>query len=115
MTQEEADTWAARKKNTEGSAEAERRKADLERIRKEEEEKKVRKVQQKAGVGTTLPVVEKTVGERRQGEARGLMPKMRARLEMEAREGCGREDSEDAGCGKIPTPEKIERSHEALI
>jgi hypothetical protein len=62
-------------------AEAERRKADLERIRKDEEEEKVRKAQQKAGVGTTLPVVEKTV----EGGARGLMPKMRARLERERR------------------------------
>jgi hypothetical protein len=85
MTQEEADTWAAREETTEDVAEAERRKAELERIRKDEEEEKVRKAQQKAGVGTTLPVVEKTVEERRQGEARGLMPKMRARLERERR------------------------------
>jgi hypothetical protein len=88
MTQEEADTWAARKKNTEDAAEAERRKAGLDRIRKEEEEKKVRKVQQKAGVGTTLPVVEKTVEERSQGfDARDESKIGKG----EAREGCGRE------------------------
>lgn len=39
----------------------------------------------KAGVGKTLPVVEKTAEERSQGEARGLMPEMRARLERERR------------------------------
>ena len=85
MTQEEADARAARDKATEDTAEAERRKADLERIRKEEEQQTVGKMQRKAGVGKTLPVVEKTAEERRQEEARGLTPEMRARLERERR------------------------------
>src|SRR5947207_7178803 len=85
MTQEEADARAAREKATEDSVEAERRKADLERIRREEEELKVGKIQRKAGAGKTLPVVEKSAEERRQEEARGLNPEMRARLERERR------------------------------
>ena len=85
MTQEEADARAARDKATEDAAEAERRKQDLERIRREEEEQKVGNMQRKAGIGKTLPVVEKTAEERRQEDARGLTPEMRMRLERERR------------------------------
>ena len=85
MTQDEADARAARDKATEDAAEAERRKADLERIKREEEVQKVGKMERKAGAGKTLPVVEKTAEERRQEEARGLAPEMRARLERERR------------------------------
>jgi hypothetical protein len=85
MTQEEADARATQDKAAENAAEAERRKADLEKIRMEEEEQKVGKMQRKAGVGKTLPMVDKTAEERRQEEARGLKPDMRARLERERR------------------------------
>jgi hypothetical protein len=85
MTQEEADGRAVRDKAMEDAAEADRRKSDLERIRKEEEELKVGKIQRKAGVGKGLSILEKTAEERRQEEARGLMPEMRARLERERR------------------------------
>jgi hypothetical protein len=85
MTQEEANMRASRDKAAEDAAEAERRKADLERIRNIEEDQKVGKIQRKAGVGKTLPGVEKTAEERRQEEARGLTPEMRTRLERERR------------------------------
>jgi hypothetical protein len=85
MTQEEANMRASRDKAAEDAAEAERRKADLERIRNMEEDQKVGKIQRKAGVGRTLPGVEKTAEERRQEEARGLTPEMRTRLERERR------------------------------
>ena len=85
MTQEEANMRASRDKAAEDAAEAERRKADLERIRHMEEDQKVGKIQRKAGVGRTLPGVEKTAEERRQEEARGLTPEMRTRLERERR------------------------------
>ena len=85
MMQEEADARAARDKATEDAAEAERRKASLERIRREEEALQVGKIQRKAGVGKTLSDVEKTAEERRQEEARGLTPEMRTRLERERR------------------------------
>ena len=85
MTQEEANMRASRDKAAEDVAEAERRKADLERIRNMEEDQKVGKIQRKAGVGRTLPGVEKTAEERRQEEARGLTPEMRTRLERERR------------------------------
>jgi hypothetical protein len=85
MTQEEASVRASRDKAAEDAAEAERRKVDLERIRNMEENQKVGKMQRKAGVGRTLPGVEKTAEERRQEEARGLTPEMRTRLERERR------------------------------
>jgi len=85
MTQEEANARASRDKAAEDVAEAERRKADLEKIRNIEEDQKVGKIQRKAGVGKTLPGVEKTAEERRQEEARGLTPEMRTRLERERR------------------------------
>ena len=85
MAQDEADARAARDKATEDAAEAERRTADLERIKREEEVQKVGRIERKAGAGKTLPIVEKTAEERRQEEARGLTPEMRARLERERR------------------------------
>lgn len=85
LTQEEADARAAHDKEMEDAAEVERRKVDLEKIRKEEEDRKIGKIQRKAGVGMTLSAADKTAEERREEEARGLTPEMRARLERERR------------------------------
>lgn len=83
MTQPEADERAARDKATEEAVENGRRRAELEKIRREEA--KVGKIEKKAGTGKSLQTPEKTAEERRQEDSRGLTPEMRARLERERR------------------------------
>lgn len=68
------------------SAEAEeknRRKADLERLKKEDAERKAQLAASKPG--RTLGAVEKTMAEKRDEETRGMTPEMRMRLERERR------------------------------
>ncbi|KAJ6107650.1 hypothetical protein N7523_008973 [Penicillium sp. IBT 18751x] len=68
------------------SAEAEeknRRKADLERLKKEDAEREAHLAASKPG--RTLGAVEKTAAEKRDEETRGMAPEMRMRLERERR------------------------------
>lgn len=68
------------------SAEAEeknRRKADLERLKKEDAEREAQLAASKPG--RTLGAVEKTMAEKRDEETRGMTPEMRMRLERERR------------------------------
>jgi hypothetical protein len=87
----EAEAKATAEKAADEAAESERRKADLERIRKEEETRLVGRIERKAGGGRSLGgggggvVVEKSGSERREEEGRGLTPEMRMRLERERR------------------------------
>lgn len=86
MTQEEADHKAQSEKAASDAAEARRRKADLEKIAKEEEARNLGRIERKAGAGKSLAAgPEKTAQERREEEARGLTPEMRMRLERERR------------------------------
>ena len=86
LSQEEADSKNAQDKAGSDSAEAQRRKADLEKIHQEEEKRNVNRIERKAGVGKTLAAaVEKTGAEKREEETRGLTPEMRMRLERERR------------------------------
>ena len=85
----EAEAKATAEKAADEAAESERRKGDLERIRKEEEARLVGRIEKKAGGGKSLGgggvVVEKSGSERREEEGRGLTPEMRMRLERERR------------------------------
>lgn len=83
----EAETRANREQEELEAAESERRKADLEQIRKEEEQRTVNKIERKAGQGKNLggAVPEKTWTDQREEENRGLTPEMRQRLERERR------------------------------
>ncbi|KAF2200897.1 ankyrin repeat and zinc finger domain-containing protein 1 [Delitschia confertaspora ATCC 74209] len=67
-------------------AEAERRKAETERLRKESEIEEAKRREKKMGKGKVLgAVMEKTGAEKREEEARGLTPEVKARLERERR------------------------------
>jgi hypothetical protein len=86
ITQKEADARAEQEKASTDSAEAERRKADLEKIKQDEEQRSASKMERKGGVGKSLAAaVDKSGSEKREEEMRGLTPEMRMRLERERR------------------------------
>lgn len=86
ISQKDADQRAEQEKATTDSAEAERRKAELKRIKDEEEQRAVNKMERKSGPGKSLvAAAEKSGSEKREEEARGLTPEMRMRLERERR------------------------------
>ncbi|KPI41509.1 uncharacterized protein AB675_9149 [Cyphellophora attinorum] len=86
MTQAEAAERAEAEKTSGASAEAERRKADLERIKQEEEQRAASKMERKGGAGKSLgSAAEKSGSEKREEETRGLTPEMRMRIERERR------------------------------
>lgn len=72
-------------KAAEDAKEAERRKQATERLRKEEQDRVDERREKKHGVGKTLNGLEKTGAAKRDEEARGMTPEMRARLERERR------------------------------
>ncbi|KAL1606542.1 hypothetical protein SLS60_003947 [Paraconiothyrium brasiliense] len=72
-------------KATEDKAEAERRKAETERLRKESEAEDAKRREGRLGKGRLVGVPEKSAGERREEEMRGLGPEARARMERERR------------------------------
>jgi len=83
MTQEEFDAKSQQDKVASDAAEAQRRKADLQRIQQEEEQRSAGRMERKAGAGKTL--MDKTGSERREEETRGLTPELRMKLERERR------------------------------
>lgn len=86
LSPEEAEARSKRDQQEASAAESERRKVDLERIKQEEEDRKVGKIEQKTGVGKTLNALpEKSWTDKREEEMRGLTPEMRQRLERERR------------------------------
>ncbi|KIW20688.1 hypothetical protein PV08_01265 [Exophiala spinifera] len=82
LSQEEADAKSRQEKAASDAAEVQRRKAELEQIRMDEERRKVGKLEKKAGPGRSL---EKTANEKREEEMRGMTPEMRMRIERERR------------------------------
>ncbi|OAG04570.1 uncharacterized protein CC84DRAFT_1147262 [Paraphaeosphaeria sporulosa] len=72
-------------KAAEDKAEAERRKAETERLRRESEAEDAKRRETKLGKGRIVGVPEKSAGERREEEVRGLGPEARARMERERR------------------------------
>lgn len=85
LTEKEAEDRQGREKSQESTAEAERRKADLEQLRHEEEAQKVGKIERRAGPGQGLGNRDKTGAELREEEGRGLTPEIRMKLERERR------------------------------
>ncbi|QDS74861.1 hypothetical protein FKW77_003251 [Venturia effusa] len=77
-----------KEKAIEERKEAERRKGELERLKKEDVEREMQKIEGRLGKGKSLGVLEsvaKKGAERREEEGRGMTPEMRARLERERR------------------------------
>lgn len=72
-------------KAAEDKAESERRKAETERLRKESEAEDAKRRESRLGKGRLVGVPEKSAGERREEEMRGLGPEARARMERERR------------------------------
>ncbi|KAJ4356451.1 uncharacterized protein N0V89_004484 [Didymosphaeria variabile] len=72
-------------KATEDKAEAERRKAETEKLRKESEAEDAKRREGRLGKGRLVGVPEKSAGDRREEEMRGLGPEARARMERERR------------------------------
>jgi Bacteroidetes VLRF1 release factor len=85
LNEKDAEDRQQTEKEQHRNAEIERRKADLERLRQEEEAQKVGKIEKRAGTGQSLGSRAKTGAEIREEEARGLSPEMRMKLERERR------------------------------
>ncbi|GME37650.1 DNA-binding SAP [Neofusicoccum parvum] len=88
VSRQEVEKLNSTEKAEEAAKEAERRKTETERLRREEEQREAERRERKVGKGKALGgagLTEKTAGERREEEARGLTPEMRMRLERERR------------------------------
>jgi len=85
LSRAEADEREERDRQEAERAEAARRKAETERLAKEALLDSGSGGQGRKAAGKALGVVDKTGAERREEEARGLTPEMRARLERERR------------------------------
>ncbi|RDW74326.1 putative C2H2 finger and ankyrin domain protein [Aspergillus mulundensis] len=84
ISKADADSRSQRERKTAEEEEANRRKAEMDRLRQEEEAAAAASRTTKKG-GRTVGSVEKTAQERREEEMRGMTPEMRMRLERERR------------------------------
>lgn len=84
VSKADADIRAERERKAAEEEEINRRKAGLERLRKEDAERAAQQAASKPG-GRTLGAMEKTAAEKRDEETRGMTPEMRMRLERERR------------------------------
>ncbi|OJD31985.1 ankyrin repeat and zinc finger domain-containing protein [Diplodia corticola] len=87
VSRAEVERASGAEKAEEAAREAERRKTETERLRREEEQRERERREKRVGKGKALGggLTEKTAGEKREEEARGLTPEMRMRLERERR------------------------------
>lgn len=83
VSKADADNRAETERKAAAEEEASRRKADLERIKKEDAARPARNTTGKPG--RALGTAEKTAAEKRDEESRGMTPEMRMRLERERR------------------------------
>ncbi|KAF5857154.1 hypothetical protein ETB97_006203 [Aspergillus alliaceus] len=83
ISKTEVDGRAERERKAAAEAETNRRKAELDRLKKEDAAKEA--LQAKRAGGRALGSVEKTASEKREEEMRGMTPEMRMRLERERR------------------------------
>ncbi|KAJ5573874.1 uncharacterized protein N7459_008301 [Penicillium hispanicum] len=84
ISKADADTRAERERKAAEEEEMNRRKAGLERLKKEDADRAAQQAPSKPG-GRTLGSVEKTAAEKRDEETRGMTPEMKMRLERERR------------------------------
>jgi hypothetical protein len=83
---EKRDAQDKSEKDAENKAEAVRRKAETERVRKESEAEEAKRTDQRLGKGKALGMAPiKTGADLREEEARGLTPEARAKIERERR------------------------------
>ncbi|KAJ5518323.1 hypothetical protein N7453_000745 [Penicillium expansum] len=84
VSKADAESRAEKERKAAEEEESTRRKASLERLKREEIEKAAKPRTTKSG-GRTVGAVEKSAAERRDEESRGMTPEMRMRLERERR------------------------------
>jgi hypothetical protein len=84
ISKADADSRAENERKAASEEEAGRRKADLERLKREDAEKAAQARTTKSG-GRTVGAIEKSVAEKREEETRGMTPEMKMRLERERR------------------------------
>ncbi|KAJ5865266.1 uncharacterized protein N7529_007182 [Penicillium soppii] len=84
LSKAEAERRAASERQAAEEEESSRRKADLERLKREDAEKAAQAKTTKSG-GRTVGAVEKSGAEKREEESRGMTPEMKMRLERERR------------------------------
>ena len=85
LSKTDVDSRAERERKTEEEQEANRRKTEMDRLRKEDAEKTTLQQESKRAGGKTLASMGKTASDRREEEMRGMTPEMRMRLERERR------------------------------
>ncbi|RMZ78604.1 hypothetical protein DV738_g3750, partial [Chaetothyriales sp. CBS 135597] len=88
ISQAEVDARVQREKAEADSAEAQRRQADLEKLRQQDEQRSISRIERKAGTGKSLSATVaagKSGAEKREEDTRGLTPEQRMRLERERR------------------------------
>lgn len=85
ISKAEADSRAERERKAAEEAEANRRKLEMERLKREEAANAAASQKVKKTSGRTLGAVEKTAAEKREEEMRGMTPEMRMKLERERR------------------------------
>ncbi|KAJ5104842.1 hypothetical protein NUU61_002189 [Penicillium alfredii] len=84
VSKSDAESRAERERKTAEDEETNRRKAGMDRLKREDVERATQQKFTKSG-GRTLGAVEKTAAEKRDEETRGMTPEMRMRLERERR------------------------------
>ncbi|KAL1984735.1 hypothetical protein VTN96DRAFT_8768 [Rasamsonia emersonii] len=85
LSRAEAESRQEREREAAAAEEANRRKAETERLKMEEAARAAATEKRKNVGGRTLASVEKTAAEKREEEMRGMSPEMRMRLERERR------------------------------
>ena len=84
ISKADADARAERERKAAEDEENNRRKAGLERLKKEDADRAAQQASRKPA-GRTLGAIEKTAAEKRDEETRGMTPEMKMRLERERR------------------------------
>ena len=84
ISRDDANSRSERERKTAEEEENSRRKAEMDRLRKEEASSAAQRLSKKPA-GRTLGSVEKSASEKREEEMRGMTPEMRMRLERERR------------------------------
>lgn len=85
LSKADVDSRAERERKTTEEEESNRRKNEMERLRREDAERAANTRESKRTGGKTLGSVEKSAEDRREEEMRGMTPEMRMRLERERR------------------------------
>ncbi|EAW12827.1 putative C2H2 finger and ankyrin domain protein [Aspergillus clavatus NRRL 1] len=85
VSKAEVDSRAQNERKTAEQEESNRRKAELDRLKKEEAARAASQLEARKAGGRTLGALEKTASEKREEEMRGMTPEMRMRLERERR------------------------------